>query len=67
LAIEGTIREVMETWPLQLVVEGPQGRVAVTLPEHLAVRERDGRAGEVRSLRPGRRIRIEGSELHLLD
>jgi hypothetical protein len=64
---EGVIREVMETWPLQLVLEGPQGTRAVALPENVTVRKADGAVGDVRLLRPGRRVRIGGSEVRLLD
>lgn len=67
MAQEGRIREVMETWPLQLVVEGPQGTIVVTLADRPIVRGADGSVRDVGQLRPGRRIRIDGSEVHVLD
>lgn len=67
MAVEGIIREVMETWPLQLVLEGPSGPIAVTLDAAPVVREADGRPADLRRLRPGQRIRVDGREIRLLD
>jgi hypothetical protein len=60
---EGTIREVMETWPLQIVLESPQGLVSVTLTEDVVVRRSDGSVGGVELLRPGRHARVDPREV----
>jgi hypothetical protein len=57
----------METWPLQLVLERPQGPIPVTLSEDVVVRRADGSAGDVGLLRPGCRVRIDGAEVVLLE
>lgn len=67
MAIEGTILEVMETWPLQLIISSAQGRVHVALREDTEVRKSDGTSGEMRLLRPGARVRVEGKVVVLLD
>lgn len=67
MPVEGTIIEVMETWPLQLVISNSQGRVHVALREDTEVRKTDGTVGEVRSLRPGARIRLEGNVVVVLN
>ena len=67
MPVEGTILEVLETWPLQLVISGSQGRVHVALREDTEVRKSDGTRGEVRLLRPGARVRFEGNVVVLLD
>jgi hypothetical protein len=67
MAVEGTILEVMETWPLQLVISSLQGRVHVALREDLTVQKTDGASVDVKSLRPGVRVRVEGGSVVLLD
>jgi hypothetical protein len=67
MPIEGTILEIMETWPLQLVISGSQGRIHVALREDTEVRRSDGTSGGVRLLRPGARVRIDGNTVVLLD
>lgn len=64
---EGTILEVMETWPLQLVIAGAQGRVHVPLREDAELRNPDGSQGEMGSLRPGMRVRIDGKVVVRMD
>lgn len=61
MALEGTIVQVMETWPLQLVISSPQGNVHISMREDTDVRMSGGTPGNLRMLQPGRRVRIEGN------
>lgn len=65
--IEGMVVELMETWPLQLVVVNQQGRFHVALREDTHVRREDGVSGDIHSLRPGVRVRLEGNLVVVLD
>jgi hypothetical protein len=59
MVIEGRIVHVMETWPLQLVVQSSAGRYEVSLLEETRVlrHDREVSHGE---LRPGLRVEISG-------
>jgi hypothetical protein len=59
VVIEGTIIDVMETWPLQLSVDTREGIYHVALAETTAVTS-EGRPEEPAQLLPGRPIRVEG-------
>ncbi len=59
MVIEGTIIDVMETWPLQLSVDTGDGVCQVALGETTAVTS-EGRPAEPARLLPGRPVRIEG-------
>lgn len=60
VSIEGTILEVMESWPLQLVVDAEQDRFQVALKEDTQVLEDSERVDPGR-FRPGLRVRVEGA------
>lgn len=49
----------MESWPLQLVVDTPAGRLDVSLSED-AVVMKEGLSIELNELTPGRKIRLIG-------
>jgi hypothetical protein len=57
--IEGEIVAVMESWPLQLTVETPTGRVQVGLQAGTVVTQ-GGQPSDPGGLRPGLRVRIAG-------
>ena len=59
ITIEGTVTEVMETWPLQLNVASGIRTYAVTLTEGTQVRRR-GIACDPGTLRPGQQVDIQG-------
>ena len=59
--IEGTIMAVMETWPLQLVVDANGRRYDLRLTEQTTVVRRGRTVGQ-RGLRPGLRIRFTGEK-----
>ena len=59
--IEGTITSVLETWPLQIVVDADGKRYDVRLTEQTTVARR-GRNLTMRELRPGLRIRFAGRQ-----
>jgi hypothetical protein len=59
--LEATITGVLETWPLQLVVDANGKRYDLRLTEQATVVRR-GRALTVRELRPGLRIRFAGRQ-----
>ena len=59
MSIEGTIVSVMESWPLQLVVENESGRWQVALRDDTAITVR-GSPADPGQIRPGARVRIEG-------
>ena len=64
---EGVIAEVMETWPLQLVLSGSHGKQEVMLSETPVVRRADGSPGDVALLRPGQYVQVEGDVVTVLD
>jgi hypothetical protein len=59
VVIEGTIVDVMETWPLQLSVVTGEGLYQIALAEATAVTS-EGRPAEETQLLPGRPVRVEG-------
>jgi hypothetical protein len=59
VVIEGTVTDVMETWPLQLFVKTDKGTCHVALAENTAVITR-GRPAGPEQLLPGLIIRAEG-------
>jgi hypothetical protein len=59
MKIEGTIEEVMETWPLQLTLASDQGRFHVLLRPETAIRKNDVGVG-ASELRRGEAVRVEG-------
>jgi hypothetical protein len=60
MSIEGTVVNVMESWPLQLVVASESGRWQVALRNDTAI-TLNGKAAEPGQIRPGARVRIEGT------
>jgi hypothetical protein len=67
MVYEGTIVAVMETWPLQLIISSTQGRVHITMREDTEIQTSTGAPGNVQMLRPGRRVRVDGNLIVLLD
>lgn len=59
MVIEGSVLEVMESMPLQLIVETQSRRVSVGLTIDTAVNRAGGRA-EAGDLRPGDHVTISG-------
>jgi hypothetical protein len=59
MSIEGTIRSVMESWPLQLVVDTETGRWQVALRDDTAI-TRYGEPADAHQIAPGVRVRVEG-------
>jgi len=59
--MEGRIVSVLETWPLQLMVDGAAGRWSVALSADTVVTE-GGRRAEPSRLREGSRISVTGRE-----
>ncbi len=59
MVIEGTIIDVMETWPLQLSVDAGEGVCQVALGEATVVTS-EGRPAEPAQLLPGCPVRVEG-------
>ena len=57
--VEGRIVAIYETWPLQLALEGPRGRIDVALSAETAVIA-GGRAAAPTALRDGARVAVEG-------
>ena len=57
--VDGNIVRVMESWPLQLVVDTPSGRLGVLLTEETKIMER-GRSSGPNALLPGEKIRLLG-------
>jgi hypothetical protein len=57
--VEGRIVAIYETWPLQLALEGPRGRIDVALSAETAV-SAGGRAAAPSDLHDGARVAIEG-------
>ena len=57
--MEGRIVGVLETWPLQLLVEGTQGRWSVALGAETVIRQA-GRTIDPGGLRPGSRVVVRG-------
>ena len=57
--IDGNIVRVMESWPLQLVVDTSSGRLGVLLTEETRIMER-GRSVGPNALLPGEKIRLLG-------
>jgi hypothetical protein len=72
-AVEATIVQIMESWPLQLVLQTPAGREQVVLAENIRI-ERAGVLVDPGVLQPGQRVRVlmrtprgEIAELEILD
>lgn len=61
MTIDGTIRSVMESWPLQLVVESATRRWQVALRADTAITAH-GQPVDAGQLAPGLRVRIDGEE-----
>ncbi len=57
--VEGKIRLVMESWPIQLVIDTPSGKLNVSLNEETKVVQ-EGRHVEPSSLFPGGKVRLSG-------
>ncbi len=57
--IEGTIVEVMESWPLQLVIQTQSGTQHVVLAPNAAITAKGLSVGP-EMLKPGVRVRIDG-------
>jgi hypothetical protein len=57
--VDGNIVRVMESWPLQLVVDTPSGRLGVLLTEETKIMQR-GRTAGPSALLPGEKIRLVG-------
>lgn len=57
--IEGKILKVMESWPLQLVVDTPSGRLDVLLSEDAKI-TKAGLLVDTRALTLGTKIRLRG-------
>ena len=57
--IEGNIMRVMESWPLQLVVDTSSGPLGVLLAEETRIMQR-GHPASPNALMPGGRIRLLG-------
>jgi hypothetical protein len=57
--MEGRIVSVLETWPLQLMVDGAGGQWSVALSADTAVTE-GGRRAEPSRLREGARVSVTG-------
>ena len=59
MIIEGTIVEVMESWPLQLSVKTQTARYHVELLSETAIMH-EGRNVDPGKLSPGLQVRVEG-------
>jgi hypothetical protein len=57
--VEGNIVRVMESWPLQLVVDTLSGRLGVLLTEETKIME-GGRSVGPNALLPGEKVRLTG-------
>ena len=57
---KGVIAAVMETWPLQLTLRDADGEHQVMLSETAVVQRADGSPGDMKLLRPGEYVRVEG-------
>ena len=55
--MEATIVNIMESWPLQLALQTPNGLEHVTLAEDAQI-EHAGASADPSALRPGQRVRI---------
>ena len=71
--MEATIAQIMESWPLQLMLQTPAERIHVVLAENVRIR-RAGVLVDPGVLQPGQRIRVlmrttrdEIAELEILD
>jgi hypothetical protein len=60
--VEGKILQVMESWPLQLVVDVPSGHLDVLLSDDTTVIQA-GRSVDPNALTPGLVIRLRGHHL----
>jgi len=59
MIVEGQITEVMESWPLQLVVETQTGRYHIQLLEETKIIQ-EGQAVNPEILKPGMRVQVKG-------
>ncbi len=59
MIIEGNIQEVMESWPLQLIVQTHSGNIHVDLSAQTVITI-GNRSVDTKRLSPGIRVRIEG-------
>lgn len=55
--MEATIEYIMESWPLQLVLQTPHGREHVALAENARI-QRAGMQVDPGDLQPGQHVRI---------
>jgi len=59
MSIEGTVLEVMESWPLQLTIDSQGSHYHVVLRPEAAITRRD-MSVDASELRPGARVRVQG-------
>ena len=59
--IEGTLLDIMESWPLQLTVDTAAGRRHVVLTMTTTLHD-GGEEAPVHHLRPGQRLRLHGED-----
>ncbi len=59
MTIEGTIAEIMESWPLQLTVDAADGTIHVALLEETIITQ-NGESVAPGALTNGQKVRIEG-------
>lgn len=71
--MEATIIHIMESWPLQLALQTPDGREQVSLAENVVI-QRAGKVVDPSALHPGQPVRLlkrtsrgEIAELEILD
>jgi hypothetical protein len=55
--MEATIVHIMESWPLQLALQIPDGHVQVMLAEKVRIK-REGVLVDPGALQPGQRVRV---------
>lgn len=59
MIIDGTVVDVMETWPLQLSIQTADGLFHVVLSESTVITA-EGRAVDAGAVRPGMAIEVRG-------
>lgn len=62
MTIDGTVVDVMETWPLQLSVRSHTGLVPIALSDTTVITSR-GRPAGAGAIRPGTTVQVEGEHL----
>jgi hypothetical protein len=55
--MEATVLHIMESWPLQLVLQTPAGREQIVLAENARI-QRNGVPASPGALQPGQRVRV---------